>query len=851
MRSKFCLIVTLLIIVGLFASCTPQAQPTQAPAPPTAATGEEKPTAVPEPTAAPEPEPTDRKGAWVDTVVVVEEPSADAAVSRLESGDIDGYWYSVSNPEVLAKVRASAGLKYYEAYGSYNELTFNPAGPVFEGTGKLNPFAVPKVREAMNWLIDREYMAEEIMGGLALPRWLPFNVASGDYAKLADVARKLEIKYAYDKEKAREVIGAEMEKLGATLVNGKWQYKGEPVEIIVLIRNEDERLQIGDYVANQLEDIGFTAIRDYKTAAEASPIWMSGDPNAGGFHIYTGGWVTTAVPRDLGTNLPYFYTDMGLTSPLWQAYKNTPEFYELCRQLDNNDFTTLEERNEMLTQALELALEDSTRVWLVDRSSFSPVRENQVVAADLYGGCSGSWLWPVTVRREGEVGGSITIAQPSILTEPWNALNGTNWIYDMTWIRGTGEMAYVPDPYTGLYHPRRIERAEVTVQTGLPVGKTLDWVDLKFADEIVVPDDAWVDWDAAEQRFLTASEVHSEPQTALRKSVVYYPADLYDTVKWHDGSNFSIGDVLMYAIMQFDRAKEDSPVYDKAQEGTFTSFMSAFKGFKIVSEDPLVIETYSDLYYLDAEWSVTWWWPYYLQGQAAWHQLALGLMAEAKELAAFSGDKAEQLDVEWLSYIAGPTIEVLSDQLAEVLESGEIPYAPTLGQYVSEDEIKTRFENLKNWFDKYGHYWIGTGPFYVERAYPVEGTLVLQRFADYPDPANRWDGFSGPMVAEVDVDGPDRVAAGEEAVFDVYVTFEDEPYATADLDQVKFLVLDANGEVAYVGAAEPVEDGLWAATLGADVTAELAAGSSTLEVVVVSLRVAVPSFASMQFVVSS
>lgn len=34
----------------------------------------------------PEPVKIDRKGAWVDTIVFVEEPSADAAVTRLEVG---------------------------------------------------------------------------------------------------------------------------------------------------------------------------------------------------------------------------------------------------------------------------------------------------------------------------------------------------------------------------------------------------------------------------------------------------------------------------------------------------------------------------------------------------------------------------------------------------------------------------------------------------------------------------------------------------------------------------------------------------------------------------------------------
>ncbi|MCB0086995.1 MAG: hypothetical protein KDE54_03710, partial [Caldilineaceae bacterium] len=189
----------------------------------------------------------------VDEIVVVEEPSQDAAVTRLGVGEIDVFANSVSDPEVFQSIQA-AGLKYAQSYGNYSELTFNPAGPVFEGTGKLNPFAVPAVREAMNWLVDRDYISEELYGGLAVPRYLPITRAFPDYARLVDVARQLELKYAHDPDKAREVITAEMEKLGAEMVDGQWQYEGEPVEIIVLIRTEDVRNEIGDYVANLLED---------------------------------------------------------------------------------------------------------------------------------------------------------------------------------------------------------------------------------------------------------------------------------------------------------------------------------------------------------------------------------------------------------------------------------------------------------------------------------------------------------------------------------------------------------------------------------------------------------------------
>ena len=61
-------------------------------------------------------------------------------------------------------------------------------------------------------------------------------------------------------------------------------------------------------------------------------------------------------------------------------------------------------------------------------------------------------------------------------------------------------------------------------------------------------------------------------------------------------------------------------------------------------------------------------------------------------------------------------------------------------------------------------------------------------------------------------------------------------------------MLDAKGEVAYVGAATAVQDGKWQAVLPKDVTGKLSAGANKLEVIVASKRVAVPTFGSIQFV---
>jgi peptide/nickel transport system substrate-binding protein len=791
--------------------------------------------------------PVDRMGAWLDTVVFVEEPSQDSAISRLLARDIDLFGSSMANPVIAARVADSPTLGSIRTFGLYDELSQNPCGPEFDN-GNLNPFASAGAREALNWLIDRDYVAQELYGGLAVPRYLAISPAGSDYARMADVARATEARYAHDMERAREQMAAEMEAMGAELVGGQWQYNGAPVEIILLIRTEDTRLEIGDYVANQLEDIGFATIRDYRSAGEASPIWYSGDPCLGQWHIYTGGWSATAVSRDEGGNFAYFYTDMGLPSPLWLGYQNDPAFYDVAQRLDTNDFRTLDERRELLAEAIELSLQDSYRVWVTHRAGFTPILAEISVAADLFGGVAGGGLWAATLRRGDEVGGSMRIALPSIMTEPWNPVAGSNWLFDAMLFRGIGELAVVTDPFTGLGLPNRIERAEVVVQEGLPVGQTLDWVSLEFASSIEVPDDAWADWDAVEQRWITVGEL--EPgRTALLKSTAYFPADLYDTVAWHDGSPLSVGDFVINMIIFFDRAKEESDNFDQARVAPFNSFMSAFKGMRIASQDPLVIEFYTDNYSLDAENSVTTWWPQYAQGSGAWHNLAPGVFADAAGDAVWSQAKASALDVDRLNYIAGETVQILKEHLdAAVEDDNAIPYAPTLGEYVTAEEAATRYQNLTEWHRTRGHFWLGTGVFFLERGFPVEGTVILQRNPNHPDSADKWARFAAAPIAEVEVDGPTRVTIGSEAVFDVFVDFEGEPYAIDDIQEVKFLVIDAEGEIAHVGEAEAVADGEWQITLTPEITGLLGAGSNRLEAIVVSRRVAMPSFDSILFV---
>ena len=848
-KKSFTFAFALLIIASMvLAACQPaQTTPTEAPV--VEPTAVEQPTAEVVPTEVPTPEvvQTTRKGGWLDEIVfsVV---ASDSALTQITAGAIDIYANGLSSKDLPAI--KDAGVSYSTSSGLYYDILYNPAGPEFTD-GRFNPFSNRKIREATNWLFDRDYINQEVYAGGGLAKFFAITTQFPDYADLADVARKLESFYAYNFDKAKEVITAEMEGMGATLVDGKWMYKDAPVTLVYIIRNDSDgtRIPIGEYTAAQFEALGFTVDRQMKKGSEASPIWIGSDPIEGQWHLYTAAWSATVLDRDQSNIFQEMYLDSSAQGiPAFLDNVSDPEFKELGDRLATADFATLQERHDMMARALELSLQDSLQVFLIDGKQFTPYVNGMVATADLAAGIEGAQIYPYTLRFADQEGGTVRWATQDLFAEPWNPIAGSNWAFDQGAIRATQSGDIMYDPYTGLLWPLRIEKADVVVKEGLPVGKTLDWVTLEFAPEITVPADAWIDWDAANQVFVTVGEKNPEGLTALRKTTLTYPADLFETVKWHDGANLSVADFVFGMIMTFDRAKPESAIYDPQAEPQFLPFQENFRGFKIVSTQPLVIEYYSDTYTLDAELNIPLMFPTYTFGEGSWDTMAVANAAEAGGELAYSVDKALEKEIEQTSFIGGPSLEILAKYLDTAIADKAIPYAPTMSAYLTADEAVARYEALKAWFGEHNNFMVGTGPYFVDQAFLTEKTLTLKHFEDYPDLADRWSNFGEPKLAVVELDGPGQVKIGEEATFDVFVTFKDAPYPAAEIKQVKFLLYNAQGEIVKVAEAVAVEDGQYSVVLDTATTAALEAGSNKLEVAVVPFTVSQPTFASVEFV---
>lgn len=855
-QNKIYAVLSLLVVIGmLLAACAPATPAaTEAPVMTEEPSATEAPAATEAPVAA-----TERKGGWLDEIVfsVI---SSDSAVSQLQAGAIDFYSFNLSS-NTLPDIK-DAGLNYTQSFGGNYGISLNPA--VLTDTNVMNPFSNRKIREALNWLIDRNYINQEIYGGGSLPKLLPITTQLVEYTNLIETARALETKYAYDLDRAQEAIAAEMEAMGATLgEDGKWQFNGAPVTLIFLIRSDGDgtRQPMGDYVSNQLEAVGFTVDRQYKTSSEAFPIWIGSDPVEGQWNLYTAGYLPSGLTRDERGQLQQYYlpTSVQASQPFLSNVAD-PELQQLGDDLAQGNFSTKEERDDMMARALELALEDSLFVWVVDQLVYAPYNPNVSVTYDLAAGYEAAFMGNYNLRFVGEEGGTMRVGTNDLFTQPWNTISGSNWVWDSNIMRATsmgaagvtGSQGLMGDPYTGLAWPQRIESASLQYLTGLPIVHSLDWLDVEAVDQIDVPADAWVDWDAASQTFITAGDKFPEGATAKTKTTVVFPADLYDTVKWHDGSNISAADFVMSFIIFFDRAKTESPVYDEAAVPAVDAFLPSFKGWRIISTQPLTLEYYSDSYNADAELNILPLWPGSptgLAGENSWQMLAVSNLAEAAGELAYSSDKADVAQIEQMSWVGGPSLEILKKYLDQAQADGHIPYEATMSQYLTAEEVTERYENLSQWYADHGHFWVGTGPYYLDQVFTTEKSLVLKNNTAFIDYADRWSSFSDPKRATVVLDGPGQVTAGQEAVFDVIVNFKDEAYLNEDIKQVKYILYDTSGATVAVGEAEAVGEGQFTVTLDAESTSKLETGSAKLEVAIVPIPVAIPAFTSLDFVV--
>jgi len=763
------------------------------------------------------------QGPAVDKLIFIKQEDESKAIRDIIDGRMHIWLWYISTPENLELAKAR-GLNLINVAGcGVYDLLINPVTPN-EG---FNPFTIREVREALNWLVDRRYIAEELMKGLGLPQYTLFRVGSPEYVRYMDLMIAYERKYAYDFEKAKQVIIEAMTKAGAVMRDGKWYYGDKPVVVKIIARVEDVRKDIGAYVAEQLKKVGFEVDLQVVPRTVAASKVIRGDPRTGEWHIYTEGWAYTggmAAYEDDNFEFYYLSPFSGtILNPQYSDYikKIPPELNETATKLSGGKYKSFAERRALVEKALEYALKESIRVWLVTQKCPMPAAPNVEAPFDLMGGFWSPYSLRA-IRFTDRRGGELFVGQfGSFFTEPWNPFN--NWLYDRLVLDIVRDSGIAIHPHTGKYTKLR---SDFRVETAGPDG-TLDVPEDAIKPVVVGTEPGQVTW------------VKVGPGVKAISHIVWTIPKGY----WHysivpgvDGNNvrMSIADVLYDIARTFLMVNSSSKTHDR---GAITPGMQIFVEKLVALKvedagDNIVVRMWVNYWHPDPTYIVQYFDPTPSYPWELWYlmeaSVALGRLA-------WLTTTAKAKNIQPLDLAKGPALEVLKKTFDEI--KGSVPDA--LKGVVSDAEVRARWDALDKWYSRMGHFFVSNGPYYIEHVDTAANQVVLAAFRDYPfDTQTTYAALYKPRVPDIQVlDVISTAPVGLPITATLGATLGGEPYNDVD---VKFQLFDAAGNLVYSGSGEGLGGGRFRLEIPADVTRKLKPGVYTLSIVAVAADAAVP-----------
>ncbi|MDQ3226016.1 MAG: ABC transporter substrate-binding protein, partial [Chloroflexota bacterium] len=377
--------------------------------------------------------------------------NVDQAPLEIQQDNMDLYLFGLKAAGAEELVDAE-GVRTIRAPASTLSMILNPA-PAREG--ELNPFAIREIRQAVQYLVDREFIAGDIYGGRAVP--MISHVSPLDYDELTvfETVRRSGIRF--DPEFANSLIAEQMQSAGATLDNGSWAFGGRPVMLKIIVRVEDERREIGDLFRAALEGAGFQVQPVYQPFGPATQAVYASDPITFQWHAYTEGWSRSSPDRyDFGTINQMIAPWLGnmpgwLETGFWQ-YENE-EIDRIGQQLYRGEFASKDERDDIYREMTSLGLGESVRLWLATALQSFPAREElENLNIDIVGGPKSALS-----LREASVAGSdeIRVGNLWVWTDRtiWNPVGGFGDAYSSDIYKNLVDAPIVNHPFSGLPIP--------------------------------------------------------------------------------------------------------------------------------------------------------------------------------------------------------------------------------------------------------------------------------------------------------------------------------------------------------------------------------------------------------------
>ena len=719
----------------------------------------------------------------------------DLAGQSLQNGDMDFYLFSLKT-EAARQLQDSTDITMYQAPATSISLILNPA-PAAEG--ELNPFSIREVRQALQYAVDRRFIAEEIYKGLAEPMLAHVGPFDYDYLTVYDELKGQDI--TYDPEFSRDLVEQAMTGAGATLQDDMWHYNDRPVQVKFIIRVEDERREVGDLIRAELGKLGFTVVPTYLNFAPAILSVYGTDPQVFQWHLYTEGWGRGAAERfDYGTANSMTAPWLG-NMPGWQEvgywqYENE-RLDELGQNLFQGNFRSVEERNQIYEEITEISLQESVRVWLATIVNSLPTDNNlQGVTQDISAGPKSIWT-----LREAHIPGedTLTVGNLWVWTErtTWNPVGGFGDLYSVDIWNNVHDPPLWRDPFTGVPIPFR---AEYEVTTAGPEGK-LD-----------VPSDANL-WDAENDEFIPVGD------GIQATSKVIFDYSKFFQSKWHHGQPITMADVVYTISQGFDRAlDEDKSKIEFALAVTSKPFLETVRGVKVLDENRL--EVYVDYWHFVEDYIAEY---ANMSGVSMpWEVIAaLDKLVFEDRRAAYSDTAAQRFSVPWINLVMPNDVRLLRRALIDLRSDNRYPQSifQSVGVSVSEEEASQRYEAVLDWIEEYDLAIISNGPFQLVRYDPPSQFAELLAFRDpsYPFKPGDWYRGAPPAIRFNNIEAP-GVSIGSAVSVDV--TLEG-----PGLVELQYLLLDpASGEVVTLGDAQRTNGNQYSLEIPAEVTGQMSDG---------------------------
>ena len=679
------------------------------------------------------------KSTFFDSVKFIQYLDENTALEEVRNGNLDIYYDRISSDR-LENPKSREGLEVFDSTGRSYSILVNPAE-----SNKFNPFSIKDVRFALNYLIDRKLIVNELMGGYGAPMISNYSPSDPEYLT---IIKQLEtFNFRYNPALAEEIISDALEKKGAIKSNGYWEIDQRPIEIAIFIRSDDQvRKSIGEILASELEKIGFTVKKDYGDLNKAYVIVYGSDPAELKWSLYTEGWSRSAFVRYDSVGLsqmysPWFSNMPGSNDPSYWNYKN--DYLDtITQKIYTGDFESEEERAKLIQDAIAEGVEQSVRIFIASKiDQFVANEKMEGIINDLGAGVP-SRFTPINSRNDDN---ELVIGVKQIYQGAWNPVMGLSDAYSRQIWGIISDPITFKHPFTGKTFP---VRANWDVETAGPNGK------------LNLPDDAMM-WDPI------AHTWKKVPHGIQATSKVRYDLKFSN---WHNGQKTDMNDILysLYFVMEWGVQTDEN---DKTYDVEFTSIASqsvkTIIGIEVVDED--TIDVYVNYWHFDedeiAEWASLW-------SSMPWEISAAMEQAVLDGKVSFSRSGAINKNVNWISLIIPKDAQMIQNYLNEFNEKKYVPKSLEMFE-TNTTYFGDRYAVTSEWIKTHNHAVISNGPFYLSAYSPESRTIIVNAFDDqtYPFKLGYWSEFEKtefPKITNVNV--PNIIQKGVGLEIDIDTT---------------------------------------------------------------------------------